>query len=71
MKDTFIQSAIRGRIGSAVLAVVAALSIIFGLSPDEQQAAATMTNDVMQWIAGGSALGSGILAAISKLREKP
>lgn len=70
MKDTKVQSLIRGRLGAAVLSLVATLSIIFGLTPDQQQTATELTNQVFQWIGGGSAIGAAVLAFLSKLREK-
>lgn len=68
-KDTKVQSLIRGRIGAAVMAAVAFLGIAFGLGPDEQQTAATLADNLVQWVAGGAALLSGIGAAFSKFRE--
>jgi len=67
--DTKIQSALRGRIGASILAIVSAACITLGISPAEQEAAQVLTNEVFQWIGGGSGLGAAILAFVSKMRE--
>lgn len=69
MKDSYLQSLIRGRIGATILALIAALSIAFGLSPEDSAAATDAANSVFTWIGTGSALLSSILALLSKLRQ--
>jgi hypothetical protein len=69
MKDTKLQSLLKGRLGAALLAAVSFACITFGLSPEDSQTATDSANAVMIWVASGSSLFAGIMAFISKLRE--
>lgn len=69
MKDTKVQSLLRGRIGAAILSLVAFMCVVFGVSPEDSNTATMMTNQIFDWIGGGSALIAGIMAFVSKLRE--
>ena len=69
MTDTKVKSLIRGRLGAAVLALVAFLSVTFGVSPEDSQTATTITNSVFEWIIAGSTILSAVMAFFSKMRE--
>ena len=69
MKDTKLQSLIRGRLGAAVLALVAFASVAFGLSPADSATATDSANAVMTWVATGSTLLASVMAFFSKFRE--
>lgn len=69
MKDTKVQSMLRGRIGAAIMAMVSFLCITFGLSPEDSQVATEGATTIMNWVASGSVLAAGTMAFISKLRE--
>jgi len=65
MKDSWIASLVWGRIGAAVLVLVAAGLSLFGyqVSPEE-------TNMAYELVAGILAGIGGILALVSKIRER-
>lgn len=63
-KDSWIVSAIWGRIGAAIIALVAfALGTVgYVVTPDDQEAAYTLVAGILAGIAG-------VLALVSKIRE--
>jgi ABC-type nickel/cobalt efflux system permease component RcnA len=65
MKDSWIASLVWGRIGAAVLVLIAAGLSLFGysISPEE-------TNMAYELIAGILAGIGGIMALVSKIRER-
>ena len=65
MKDSWIASLIWGRIGAAVLVLIAAGLSLFGYSVSPEE-----TNLAYELVAGILAGVGGILALISKIREQ-
>ncbi len=65
-KDTKLQSLFRGRLGSAVLSIVAIVAVQYGLSETEVNNIYTL---VATLVASGTSLFSAALSVISKIRE--
>ena len=63
-QDSALKSAITGRLGASILAIVALILTYFGV-----EFAPEMQEEILEALAGLTVAGSAALAIVSKLRE--